>query len=367
MLKSLERFLKQLLSVFLRFLLPRNSDPIPAHEAVRRILVIRQHNQLGDMLCAVPLLRALRTTYRSARITLLASPVNADVMRHNRSIDSLLVYDKRNFIDRGVHPGRFLSFIAALRKEEYDIVLTPMTVSVSFTSCLLAFLSGGRIRIGAGRIDGKVNNSAVFFSRPVDLDWRHQPHRHQALRNLDTAQELALSEADLTSEITLSGEEYAKGKEHVAVELVGRNCAIAFHPGAGKVPNRWPADRFAAVANELSSRLNARVFVTKGPMDDEPVGAMLGRLREPPVLVQDRPIREVAALLAQMNLVVSNDTGIMHVAAAVGVPVLSLFGPTDPHQWAPLGARHRYLFAGADIRNISPEEVLKTAFQMLHP
>jgi ADP-heptose:LPS heptosyltransferase len=240
-----------------------------------------------------------------------------------------------------------------------------MTVSISFTSCLLAFLSRGRVRIGAGKIDGRENNSAVFFSKPVDLDWREVPHRHQTLRNLDTARELNLAEVELTSEITLSSEEALLGKTFVEKETGGKDYAIGFHPGAGKPPNRWPADRFASVANELSSIFRARIFVTSGPMDSEPVQEMLNGLDEPPVVIDNRPAREVAAALSCMRLVISNDTGIMHVAAAVGTPVLSLFGPTDPHQWAPVGKQHRYLFRNSDIRAISTEDVLKNAMEML--
>jgi ADP-heptose:LPS heptosyltransferase len=365
-LKILERTLKHLLSLALRALLPRGVVPIPERAQVHRVLVIRQHNQLGDMLCAVPLLRALRTAYPAATITLVASPVNADVMRGGRYIDSLVVYDKTSFVGGGrIHPLRLFTFIGGLRREKFDIALVPMTVSVSFTSCLLAFLSGARIRIGAGRIDGKENPSAAFLTRPIDLDWRNDPHRHQTLRNLDTARELALPEVDLGSEITLTREESEKGSKWVARELTGWPSAVGFHPGAGKIPNRWPPDRFAHVANEVSSRLHARVFVTKGPMDEEPVAEMMGRLLKPPVVVANKPIREVAAILARMDLVISNDTGIMHVAAAVGVPVLSLFGPTEPRQWAPPGAGHMFLWAGRDIREITTEEVLTCALELL--
>jgi ADP-heptose:LPS heptosyltransferase len=240
-----------------------------------------------------------------------------------------------------------------------------MTVSISFTSALLAFVSRSSVRIGARRIDGKENSSAAFFSRPIDLDWRGEPHRHQSLRNLDTAGELPLPEVDLSNEITLSAGEQWEGWRFVENNMAGKTWAIAFHPGAGKVPNRWPAGRFSMVANELSRRFDARVFVTRGPMDDEPVDTMTAGLSEPPVILSNRPIREVAAVLSHMSLVVSNDTGIMHVAAAVGSPVLSLFGPTDPKQWAPVGEKHKYLWSGPDITEITVEEVLKSATEIL--
>jgi ADP-heptose:LPS heptosyltransferase len=82
--------------------------------------------------------------------------------------------------------------------------------------------------------------------------------------------------------------------------------------------------------------------------------------------VANKSIREVAAILSLARLVISNDTGIMHVAAAVGTPVLSLFGPTDPEQWAPIGTKHRYIVGkGGDIETIPVEEVLTVAREML--
>ena len=343
----------------IRFVLPAWRSELPAPPDVSRILVIRQHNQLGDMLCAVPLLRALRSKYSSARIALMASAVNFDVMGENRYVDSLMLFDK----DSGI--TSLLTFLRTLRKEQYDIVLVPMTVSMSFTSCLLAFLSGGKIRIGAEEIDGRKNTAAAFLNVRLKLDWREEPQRHQTLRNLDTAQVLALPQSGLNSEIFLTKEENDSAGAFLEGDLKERDFFLAFHPGAGKVPNRWPARRFAVVANELAARFNARILVTSGPMDDEPVAAMLSDLHDPPVLVKGHPIRKVAAILSHMKIVISNDTGIMHVASAVNVPVLSLFGPTDPLQWAPIGTKHRFLHFGDDIELITVADVLKNADEML--
>jgi ADP-heptose:LPS heptosyltransferase len=101
-------------------------------------------------------------------------------------------------------------------------------------------------------------------------------------------------------------------------------------------------------------------------MDDKPVREMARGLSVPCSIIDRRPIRTVAAIIAHADLVITNDTGIMHVAAAVGTPVLSLFGPTDPHQWAPVGERHRFL-QGSDgrISSIEVKEVMTNAREML--
>jgi ADP-heptose:LPS heptosyltransferase len=94
---------------------------------------------------------------------------------------------------------------------------------------------------------------------------------------------------------------------------------------------------------------------------------MTAALEAPVTLVENRPVRDVAAILRRARLVVSNDTGIMHVAGAVGTPVLSLFGPTDARQWAPLNRGSRYIQAGGEeIAEIGVDRVLDEALSMLH-
>ena len=200
MLKGLERTLKAVLASLFSPFVRQNPAAIPSGFNPRLILVVRQHNQLGDMLCVVPLLRSLRQKYPSAEIVLMTSPVNREVMLHNRHMDRIIDYDKRLFVGRwGLKVLPLLRYIRNLRAKQFDVVLVPSTVSFSATSSLLAFLSGAPWRIGVGSVDGKENRSAVFFNSPVRLDWRAEPHRHQTLRNLDVAAPLGLSSGRLTS------------------------------------------------------------------------------------------------------------------------------------------------------------------------
>jgi heptosyltransferase-2 len=95
-------------------------------------------------------------------------------------------------------------------------------------------------------------------------------------------------------------------------------------------------------------------------MDGEVINILENMLGKSIEVIQNKEIRAVASILSHMDLVVSNDTGIMHVAAAVGVPVISLFGPTDPYQWAPVGTRNRWIKSGGDdIAAITLDEVLQ--------
>ncbi len=319
------------------------------------------------MLCVVPLLRALRVRFPGCRITLLASPVNFEPMKGNRYVDEVLNFDKREFVggERG-SLFRFPGYVMGLRRRKFDIAVVPSTVSTSFTSDLLAYLCGAPIRVGAGSMQGETNLSGFFFTHPRDLDWRGQENYHEAMRNMDIWPESLGDGVDLSSEITLSDNELAAGKSLISRLAKGRSPVIVYHPGAGKVPNRWPASLFARLANELGRGLSAGTIITSGPVDGGPVGEMVGALHVPYELIENQSIREVASAIRYADLVVCNDTGIMHVAAAVGTPVLSLFGPTDPGEWAPTGERHRYIRGEGHVtENIPFESVLNAAHEML--
>ncbi len=367
MFRRLERYLKHLMLSLLKGLVSSQQPPDLASRPFKRILVVRQHDQLGDMLCVVPLLRGLRKRYPDAYITLMTSPVNHDVMLNNPYVDRIIRYDKKEFLGRfRVKGGKFISFVKNLRREKFEMAIVPSTVSTSATSDLVAYLSGAVYRIGAGEINGVGNPSGIFFNFPVNLRWDESGHRHQTLRNLDIAHGLWLNVTDLSSKIRLKEDESTGAKAFLTEKHLTPGAFVSFHPGAGKPSNRWEAERFAEVATRLYAEFGIAIAVTRGSMDDEPVATMQSRLSIPYQLIENKSIRQVAAILSLARLVVSNDTGIMHVAAAVGTPVLSLFGPTDPEQWAPIGTKHRYIVGkDGNMGSISVEEVVELAKEML--
>ena len=322
---------------------------------------------MGDMLCVVPLLRGIRQRYPDAFIAVMSSPVNHDVMVNNPYVDQVIRYDKSEFLGRAwIRWGRVVAFLKFLRREGFELAVVPSTVSTSVTSDLLAYCSGASYRIGAGWIDGVVNPSGVFHNSPVSLQWGELSHRHQTLRNLDIAHDLWLNVTDLSSEISLTEGEKEEATVFAAANHLVPGAFVSFHPGAGKPSNRWDAEKFAAVAERLHGELRTAIAITRGPMDDVPVSEMQSRLAIPYQLIENKSIRQVAAILFLARLVITNDTGIMHVAAAVGTPVLSLFGPTDPEQWAPIGTDHRYIVGkDGDVNTISVDEVVKVAREML--
>lgn len=362
-MKFLEKSFKRLLFGLVRmFVHVRRVTTVPRN-SVKNILVVRQHNQLGDMLCAVPLLRALRTTYPDAHIALLARPLNSEILRGAPFLDEIIVYDKNKFLRS---PFQVWRFGRALRRRSFDLAITPATVSMSVTSDVLTFFSRAARRIGPGSLSGKHNLTAYFYNVKVDLDWQRDPTRHQTQRNLDIASILVPEPVSLELEIGLTDEEVQRGRDLITKKKGGREIVIGFHPGAAKIPNRWDALRFAEIANRCAEIYGAFIVITAGPDDEAPLREMTLNMPNASLIMHNEPIREVAAVIHNCDAYVTNDTGMMHVSAGVGTPTLSLFGPTDPLQWAPLGSRHRFILGRAgSVESITVEKVWHVLTDML--
>lgn len=334
---------------------------IPAD--VRHILVVRQHDQLGDMLCAVPLLRCLKSAYPAATMTLVASPVNHDVMLNNPSVDRLILYDKKVL---RTSPSAVRRFFRELRSTPFDIAVVPATVSMSVTSDLLALLSRAPVRIGAASLEGIANPAAACHTIPVTLDWRATPHVHQSERNLEMLRPLGCSTTDTSHEVGMTPVEREEAELLLRQFRSSARRIIGFHPGAGKPGNRWPAERFAGIINRFCVEQDAVAMMTIGPMDDSVRDAVLPLVRVPLITLQGLSIRRIAAAISCMDLFLTNDTGIMHVAAGVGVPTLALFGPTDPLQWAPRSPRVKAIQSPTgDIDDIGTDQVYDMLKMML--
>lgn len=330
---------------------------------VQKILIVRQHNQLGDMLCAVPLLRAVRQKFPNAKITLVTSPVNYEVVKDNPFINEILNFDKSRFFKS---PKKFLEFISKL-KAGFDIAIVPATVSISTTSNFLAYVSNARIRIGPKSLNGMENPTSFLFNYQVILDWRNDPKKHQTERNLDIVRAFGIDTDDLSYVIPTFDEDKKFAsfflKEHKNFDFI-----IGYHPGAGKVKNRWSAKNFAELAVKLADQFNTLTLITAGPMDDEPVQEMIdqikGKLRY--IVLKNQKISRVVAVIESIDLFITNDTGTMHIAGATKTPVISLFGPTDPYQWSPINENKFFIRSRTgEINDITIEQVYELAREIL--
>ncbi|HEY9164999.1 MAG TPA: glycosyltransferase family 9 protein [Candidatus Kryptonia bacterium] len=332
-------------------------------ERAKRIIVIRQHNQFGDVLCTVPLLRALHRHFNPEELAVVVSPANMTALEGCRYVTRLINYDKLAFYR---HPKLLLRFIKELRRG-YDLLLVPSNVSISLTNDVISFFTKARTKFGPRTLETKSNRTSSVYDIAVDLRWGDKIE-HQSFRNMEVAAPLRIETHERDGELEYAIPADAAAEVDLFISRVSNRAAkkVAIHAGAGKPGNQWKPENFAAVADMLHHEFEIELYLTEGHMDHEVIDYLTTLLKAPFIRVRNMSIPFVGALLKKMDLVISNDTGIMHLAAAAGAQTLSLFGPTDPLQWAPLGRQHRFVLgAKGDINTIQVGRVVNVVRKML--
>ena len=308
-----------------------------------RIHLYRTQNQLGDLLLNVPAIRAVRERHPGSHLTLIVGTQNAAAVRGQPWADEIRVVDTKNFV------GMLRHAIRPAPRADLAIYFT--TVSYSRSGAALVRASGARERVGF--------DPARYGERDRAALTRRVPYPDGPLHQSEVCGALAAA----VGAATVPPPPY-----YVAdPSLVERAPAgVAYlHPGAGKPKNRWPADRFGAVARELRA-LGLDVRWIAGPQDEGTVEAADAALGETLPVVRNEPIPNLAARFAKAAVYIGNDTGPLHLAGAVGCPTLGIYGWSDPREWAPVGRCVRHVRAeDHTLDSISVERVLGAALPLI--
>jgi len=296
---------------------------------VKRLLIFHL-NQIGDLMFALPALKSLRDEFSDAHITSVMRPHLAGLLEHSGLVDEILLRPS----------GRASAAVGLglqLRETGPDLAVG---FSQSATMMLCARLSGARHRVGY--LDSDL---AWMLNHRIQV--RGIPSPEKVLR-LVRGLGLEPEKADYVGLVRLSPEDEATGRRLLAEgELEGDGPVIALAPGeAGARPYKsWSTERFRQVGAALAGEEGARLVVVGGPADrelgDEVVAGLGARGHN---LAGRTTPAELAAVLAECELLIGIDSGPMHVAAAMGRPVAALFGPTDPRLTGPMGAGHEVIF-----------------------
>jgi heptosyltransferase-2 len=352
---SAKKYYSNIIHFILKKFLALNETPISPLSSPKNFLIVRQHNQLGDILAGVSLLRAIKEKYPASKITFIVSPVNYPGLVKNQFIDELFVFDKKKLF----LPIYLVELFKILRKE-YDVGVVPVIVSISFTSNLLCRLSKSKVRIGPRSLDGKPNESVYLFDKLVDIDWRRYPDLNVADRILDIVRPFGIDTKIFRSQITTE-EKDIKSAEHFlkSLETTSGDIVIGFHCGAGKKQNRWSLIKYAELIQKLKKDYDAKMYLTGSNSDSEEIKYVTKHVPFKLGLFINKSIPEVAALISKSTLFISNDTGIMHVAGTTNTPQISIFGPTNPLNWAPIGENKYYIRKSDLIDDVKLEDVYR--------
>ncbi|HEX6968822.1 MAG TPA: glycosyltransferase family 9 protein [Micromonosporaceae bacterium] len=306
-------------------------DPEPD---VSRIAVLRA-NGLGDFVFALPALRALRAAYPDAELVLLGAPWHARWLRARPSpVDRVLVVPPSPGIrgpEKEEPTGSMADFLAAARRERFDLALQ-MHGGGANSNPVVAGL-GARISAGLRAEDAP----------PLDRWVRYVYYQPEVVRYLEVAALVGARAENITPSWSVTADDLAEAR---AVAGEPARPRIALHPGATDPRRRWPAERFAKVADELGAG-GYEVVVTGTPTEREVVEQVVAAARRPLLpLVGALSLGGLAGLYTGCAAVVSNDSGPLHLAAAVGAPTVGIYWVGNLINSAtPLRARHRPLIS----------------------
>ena len=303
-------------------------------EAIRRV-VVRGANWVGDAAMTVPALRELRRVLPGARITLATRPWAETLFAGAEFVDEVVaVSDAKNSLRTVWEDAR------EWRARRFDLaVLFPN----SFAPAFVASLARVPVRTGYA-----TQGRGALLTHALQVPaWRG--HRHEVFYYLNIVAELERSlrgSSEIEAREPDSSLAVSKDARREALKLLHESFAAESRPLVALCPGstnsrakRWPAERFAALADMLAERAFAQVFLIGAgeELDISEEVARLARTR-PSILTGKTNLAQTAALLSACDLLVTNDTGPAHVAAAVGCPVVVIFGPTNPETTRPFSA-----------------------------
>ncbi|KAB2841202.1 MAG: glycosyltransferase family 9 protein, partial [Melioribacteraceae bacterium] len=282
-------------------------------------------------------------------------------LTNNKFIDDQFIFDKSEIFNI-----EYLYKLINFLRKGYDLAVVPATVSISTTSCLLGRFARAHYRVGPKSLDGKENYYSFLFHKRIVLNWSENSERHVADFGQDIIRPLGIFTDNLKSEITFNKYEDKTAENFINTLKSGEDCkVIGLHIGAGKPPNRWAVENFVYLCKKVNQNFKVKFYITGSGSDYNEIEKFKELANFKCGFYLNKAIPELASVISKSDLFITNDTGVMHVAGATDVPQISLFGPTNPSNWAPVGKNKISLKKSESINDISVDEVYNTAENFL--
>jgi len=302
---------------------------------VKNILIIKLR-YIGDVLLATPTVRAIKAAWTDARVTMMVNRGTEDVLTGNPDIDEIVVLDKESLAAQS-------RLMAGLRSRRFDWVID---LTDGDRSAFLSWVSGAPVRIGFNdehRWRGKYYTEVV---QPVP------GVQHRVDRDLEALKPLNIQSGSKDPQLWLTPEEMNSADQLLAQLGVQRSQPIVLlQPGARYWFKAWPPERFAELANQLTSQYGCQLLIGGSNQDIDLAQQIRQMAKSSPIVMAGRTtIKQFAAIAKKSALFVGSDSGAMHIASAVGAPVVALFGPSNPREWGPRGGPVEVLYKEVDCR-----------------
>lgn len=307
-------------------------------QEIRTVLLIKTQDWLGDAVMVTPVIQAIYEGWPHVFVDVVTRPDLAPIFRGDTRLRRVWEYDKQKM--KGLsYAWRWLQ---RLRAERYDLTVVLGAFSYSVTSVGLAAVSGARIRVGfSGESYGYSGISEALLTTVVPV---RDDHDHAVRRLLSLVQWVGIESRSENHRLETTPVWREQARAFFAKAGYRTGLLVGLHLGSRKPHQRWPVAWFREVGEALAERYGAMVVVTVGPGEEALATAYQEGLKKPVVVLQ-QPLPEVLGYLTCLDALVSVDTGMLHLAAGVGVPTVGIFVEGEVERWAPLGPSHRALQA----------------------
>ena len=316
---------------------------------VKNILIVKL-SAIGDVIHTLPALNAIRKQYPDSVITWLVEEAASDFVIEHNALNRVIISKRKKWIKDLISLSFFTGikeiyyFIKKLRDTNYDLVIDFQTL---LKSGILVCLSKGKRKTGYGRGMEHMEYSYLFLNdriAPVNMN------NHALLRNLMLIEAIGIRHDEICYNLPVVHRD-----REMAIDLLkqhdryGVKSLVAINPMAKWKTKLWDELKFAQLADRLIEEKKVGVLFTGGTEDRKTITNIISLMKKNAInLAGKTSLKVLSAILEQVDILVTTDTGPMHVAAAVGTPVIALFGPTAPWRTGPFGPNHSVIRTGLE-------------------
>lgn len=334
--KSWKNLLTVITVICMKISKPKETPANFTPAKIKKILVIRM-DKVGDLVLSTPVFENLKKQLPGVHVTVLVRKYNSGVLKNNPYVDEVIEYD-------------MLTKKNSLRKRGYDLAIN-LIFDFELESAYACYSSGAQFRAGY-----KAKYSKEFYNIQIEKD---SASKYELLRNLDLLKSLGIKTTEFKSKLYPSAVEADKASKFIKTINNGSSALIiGLNPGTGRKRREWPPEKFIKLGKILTEQYNAKIVVMWGPADKKIAQNIVQNIGTGAYMSMAANITQLAALLSKISIFVCANTGPAHVAMAMDVPLVGLYGENDHINWTPPDKSKLRVISDKRCSDIKVEEVI---------
>jgi heptosyltransferase III len=290
-----------------------------------KILLV-QFRPAGDVLLLTPVVKALKIKWPDCHVSFMVNEKESILVKDYELIDDLMKLKKQpknGIANYYKYLKENLSIIRSIRKNKFDIIIDFIG---NPKSALFTFLSGSPVRIGRN-----LRGRSYAYNRKIEI---HDKNINTVLRRLRHLQPLGLNSGFISPVLTINAMDFSFAKTYIKSLKINTDRPIVFlAPNSPRRSRRWKAEYFISTGKVLREKYNSKILLAWGPGEEEHTKAILNGIGNDAEMIPKTSLTEMAAIFSKGHLMIANDGGPKHLANAVGVRTITIYGPTNPYVW----------------------------------